>query len=406
MDDQTGNVLIRGGLLVRNCEDGAESEASILCEEGIIVAIGREAEERIDSFTEVIDLGESVLVPGLIDSHVHLMWSGGENALFDAIGLSKAQLTIQAVVNMQSALARGITTLRDCGGIVDVIIPLARAVEGGLIVGPRVITSGSPITTTGGHCWFLENEADGEVEVVRAVRTLHKAGADFIKVMVTGGGSTPGTNPRAAQYTLGELRALARDAHRLGLSVTGHAHGTEGIISTVEADFDGIEHCTWLSRSGEGEAYDRVAVDQIVTNGIFVCKTLAGFQRWPLEDLGRDHDSWSEFETMRLMREAGVAFIAGTDGGISDTNFQDLCLSLETMIGLGEMTPLEAFKSATELAALAIGCADSVGTLEVGKRADCLAVDNNPMEEIRTLRSPRSVIRDGRLVAREGRLIV
>jgi imidazolonepropionase-like amidohydrolase len=400
------DVLIRGRLLLRNADGSPESDASILSRDGIIVAIGREAEGRIDSSTEVIDLCEHVLVPGLIDSHVHLIWSGRENALYDAIGLARSSLTIQAIVNMQSALARGITTVRDCGGIIDVTIPLARAVENGLITGPMVVTSGSAITTTGGHCWFLETEADGDEQVVEAVRMLHGAGAHFIKVMVTGGGSTVGSDTRVSQYSQGELELISQEAHRHGMSITGHAHGTEGILRSLEADFDGIEHCTWLSRNGEGEDYRPDAVDRIVTEEIFVCKTIAGFQRWPLGELGPHHPAWGEFATMRSMRDAGVSFIAGTDAGIDQTNFGDLCFTLETMVGLGGMSPREAYRSATELAARAIGREEVVGALEIGKRADCIAVEDNPVDDIRTLRSPRGVVQNGRLVARDGRLII
>ena len=404
--DAEKDVLIRGRLLLRNADGSPESDASILSRDGIIVAIGREAEEMIDPSTEVIDLRDFVLVPGLIDSHVHLIWSGRENALYDAIGLARSELTIQAIVNMQSALARGITTVRDCGGIVDVMIPLARAVDSGLISGPTVVTSGSAITTTGGHCWFLETEADGDGKVVEAVRMLHGAGAHFIKVMVTGGGSTVGSDTRVSQYTQSELDSISQEAHRHGFSVTGHAHGTEGILRSLEAGFDGIEHCTWLSRNGEGEDYRPDAVDRIVTEEVFVCKTIAGFQRWPLDELGSHHPAWREFATMRSMRDAGVSLIAGTDAGIDQTNFSDLCFTLETMVGLGGMSPREVYRSATELAARAIGREETVGALEIGKRADCIAVDDNPVDDIRTLRSPRAVVQNGRLVARDGRLII
>lgn len=399
-------TLIRGKRLMQRPGSPLLPDAALLVRDGTIIAVGREAEDRVSDTTDIVDLSGYVLTPGLIDCHVHLVWSGGENPLYGAIGLSRADLTIQAIVNMQSALARGITTVRDCGGIADVVIPLSRAVESGEITGPAIVNCGSPITTTGGHCWFLETEAEGVVEVQKAVRRMHRTGADFIKVMVTGGGSTAGSNPAASQYTFEELEAIASDAHRLGHFVTGHAHGTEGILLSIEAEFDGIEHCSWLSRDGNGEDYRPDAVDRIIDDRIFVCKTIAGFQRWPLEELSEHHASWRAFATMRAMAEAGVPFVAGTDGGITNTNFADLCLTLETMIGLGGMTAEETFRSATELAARALGLEKRLGALEVGKQADCIALDTDPIADIKTLRSPRFVIRNGRIVARDGRLLI
>ena len=399
------DVLIRGKQLVCRADTPPVAEAALLARNGIIVAVGKDAEER-GGGAEVIDLSSFVLAPGLIDSHVHLIWSGGQNAILGAIGTSRTDFAIQAVANMQAALSRGITTVRDCGGIVDVVVPLARAVDDGRLVGPRIVTCGSPITTTAGHCWYLETEADGVIEVQKAVRRMHGAGADFIKAIVTGGGSTPGTNPSASQYSQEELCAISEDSHRLGHCVTGHAHGTEGILRSIQAAFDGIEHCTWLARDEDDEDYRPDAVERIIADGVYVCKTIAGFQRWPIDELGPRHAAWRKYETMRSMVEAGVSLIAGTDGGINGTNFTDLCLSLETMMGLGGMTAAAAFTSATETASRALELEDQIGTLEPGKRADCIALDENPVENIRVLRHPRAVVRGGCLVAREGRLLI
>ena len=281
-------TLIRGRLLVWNAAGEPRTDAALLVEDGVIRAAGEDALRLADGGTRRLDFPDQVIAPGLIDSHVHLMWSGaperdGLNPLYAAIGQPTATLTVQTVTNLRAALSRGITTVRDCGGLTEVIIPVARAVRDGLLAGPRIITGGAPITSTGGHCWFLENEADGEDAVRRAVRRMHKAGADFIKVMATGGG-TRGTNPRAAQFGPEELQAITHDAHRLGLRASAHAHGTEGIERCVAAGFDGIEHCTWLARD-DAEDYRPEIVERIRDRRIFVCKTIAGFQRWPLEEI-------------------------------------------------------------------------------------------------------------------------
>ena len=402
-------TLIRGRLLVRSAAAEPRADAALLVEDGAIAAVGDEALQRADGATRRLDFPEQVIAPGLIDSHVHLMWSGnparnGIDPLYAAIGQPPAALTVQTVTNLRAALSRGITTVRDCGGLADVIIPVARAVRDGLLAAPRIVTGGAPITCTGGHCWFLENEADGEDAVRRAVRRMHKAGADFIKVMATGGG-TRGSNPRAAQFGLAELVAITQDAHRLGLRASAHAHGTEGIERCVAAGFDGIEHCTWLARDGDGEDYRPATVERIRDRRIFVCKTIAGFERWPLEEIeaaGERHPGWRKFATFRDMLAAGVTVIAGTDAGITDTNFVDLARTLETMVGLGGMSPAAALRSATATAAEALALDDKIGTLEAGKRADCILLDGNPLEDVRALRSVRAVIRDGAVVARDG----
>ena len=405
-------VLIRGRLLV--CDAAAEprSDAALLVEEGVIVETGNAAVRLAQSDAQRLDYPGQVIAPGLIDSHVHLMWSGagvenGVDPMYAAIGQPGARLAVRALANLRAALSRGVTTVRDCGGLAEVIIPVAQAVRDGLLMAPRVVTAGAPLTSTGGHCWFLQNEAEGEAAVRRAVRRMHKAGADFIKVMATGGG-TRGTNPRAAQYELEELQAIVHDAHRLGLRVTAHAHGTEGIERCITAGCDGIEHCTWLARDRPGTDYRPRLAEQIRARGIFVCRTIAGFERWPLEELqeaGTRHPAWDGFATFRDLVAAGVPVIAGTDAGIVDTNFVDLARTLETMVGLGGMTPAAVLHAATATAAQALALDDRVGTLEVGKRADCIVLEADPLADIRALRQVRAVIRDGVQVARDGYVV-
>ncbi len=396
------DVLIRGGQLIQAVGIGARADAVLLVRNGIIDAIGKDAERGASADASVIDLGTSIIAPGLIDSHVHLIWSGRKNALFDAIEKTPGELTNQATRNMHSALSCGVTTVRDCGGIGDVVIPLVRAVENGSVRGPRIVTCGAPITTRKGHCWFLQCEAEGREGVRSVAREMIDAGADFIKVMVTGGGSTPGTDTRASQYSIEELRELVSTAHGSGLTIAGHVHGTEGIELAVKAGFDELEHCTWLARHEDGIDYRPDCVKRIVAGGVYVCKTLAGFQRWRIEEIDRQHPVWEELSTMRSMMEEGVRFIAGTDAGIDLTDFAGLNTTLETMVAAGGMSSADAFASATEVAAQALGMGDAIGTLEVGKFADCVALDHNPLEDIRALRKVRAVIRSGEVVARDG----
>jgi imidazolonepropionase-like amidohydrolase len=390
------DTLIKGATLIDGTGAKPESPGALLVREGRIAARGAEALALAAPDAGVIDLAPYTLVPGLVDCHVHLIWSGAPGALWSANAESDEWLLLRATANAQKALRAGITTVRDCGGRGTTVLNLARAIREGMVAGPRIVASGAPITTTGGHCYYLGLEAEGIDAVRRALREMHRAGADFIKVMVTGGGGTPGSNVRASQFTREELRAMAEDAHRLGKRIAGHVHGTQGIAWAAEAGFDSLEHCSWLALEGVGRDYDERVAEQIVRQGVYVCRTIAGFERWGLEELGPGHRAWEDFRVLRNMVHAGVRLIAGTDAGIDQTDFQGLAATLETMVGLGEMTAAQALDAATRAAAEALGLGGEIGTLEVGKRADLIAVRGNPLEDVRSLREVKAVMRDGR----------
>ena len=241
-------------------------------------------------------------------------------------------------------------------------------------------------------------EAEGETEIRRAMNRMNELRNDFFKVMVTGGG-TPGTDPRRSQYSAEELAVMVDEARRSGKQITCHAHGTEGIRLAVDAGFDGVEHCTWLAREGHEYDYDESVVSRMVERGTVVCKTIAGFERWPVEELGPHHEKWDAFEPYRRMIRAGVRMVAGTDAGIDLTDFSGLSRTLETMIGLGGMSVEQAIASATRDAAEALGLGEETGTLSPGKYADCIGVAGNPYEDIRVLREVGAVVCRGELAA-------
>jgi imidazolonepropionase-like amidohydrolase len=310
--------------------------------------------------------------------------------------LSPGQLVVQGTANLKEALQAGITTVRDCGGRWDVLFPLKEGVESGLIEGPSIIMSGEPITTTGGHFHFSAIEAEGKSEVLKAVRSLCKNGVDFIKVMCTGGGSTPGTNILQSQYSREELEAMASDAHRLQKKITGHAHGIEGIRKLAAAGFDGIEHCSWISSTGEGFHYDPRIAEKMNKQGTVVCRTISGSERWPLEELSEEHPGWKGYEPFRRMVTDGINLIAGTNAGIDNTDFKGLYQALETMTGLGGMTSRQAFRSATSRSAELLGLANT-GAIRIGNTADLIILEGNPEEDIRYLRNILGVISKGRI---------
>jgi imidazolonepropionase-like amidohydrolase len=270
------------------------------------------------------------------------------------------------------------------------------------MLGPRVIASGDGITTTGGHLWFCGVEADSEVEVRRAVRAQVKAGADFIKVFATGGGSTPGTNLLAAQYSEAEMCALTEEARRLGRCVASHAHGTPGVITSIAARVTTIEHCSFLQ--AHGMQYEPEQVQRIADAGIYVCPTV--FQgRGKL--LAQDPDQpWAaDFLRMRSERlslirrlfEQGVRLVSGSDAGVTFNEFTDYPGDLILTVEGADLSPLYVLQSATSIAAEALGRSD-IGVIAPGKVADLLAVRGNPLHDMRALNTPVLVVSRGRVV--------
>jgi imidazolonepropionase-like amidohydrolase len=225
----------------------------VFVENGCITAVESGIEPPQDA--EVLDLGAVTMLPGLIDAHVHLGFDAGPKPVATMMADDDTTLILRMRHAAGRALAAGITTVRDLGDRRYLGGVLREWFRAGVVEpGPEILTAGPPITVTGGHCHFMGGEADGELEVRRAVRSRVKNGADVIKIMATGGHLTPATNPQLPQYTVAELAAAVDEAHRLGRTLTAHAHGPAGIAAAVTAGVDGLEHCKGaLSRGKDAD---------------------------------------------------------------------------------------------------------------------------------------------------------
>lgn len=354
---------------------------------------------HIPDHTPAIDLGDRTILPGLIDAHVHLVFSAGEDVVSDLCTESDALLTIRAAEHARRCLRAGITTVRDCGDRNGVTLALREAIERGIVMGPRVVVCGPPITTTKGHLHYMGVKADGEGAVRKATRMLIQRGVDWLKVCATGGGLTRGTDVRRAQYPVDALAALVEEAHAAGKRVSAHAHGTEGIRYAAWAGIDSIEHCSWLGMEG-GLEYDEVTVERIKAEGLYICHTIAG-ERVVSEEAVREARERGPQGSLGLQRTAltaGARMVLGADAGVPHTRFEDFPRSLEVAVKLAHFSEMEALSAVTKTASEMLGLDREIGTVEPGKRADLVVVNGNPLEDITVLQHIQYIFKDGELV--------
>lgn len=387
---------IKGGMVIDGKGEAPVPNGVILVDGNRIRAVGSRDDVSIPRDAEVIDLDSATLLPGLIDTHVHLVMNAQEDCVTSLAHKSAVESVVEAAANARRALRGGVTTVRDCADVFGVTLTLKRAIDEGHLDGPRILACGLPITTTAGHLHYMGISADSTDEVLKAVRTVVAMGVDWVKVCATGGGLTPGSNVRRPQYSAETLTALVQDAHRLGRKVAAHAHGTAGIMNCAIAGTDSIEHCSWMGEE-EGHRYDEDAVDLIRKKGLYVSHTITGPRTGSpeeLEDL-RNSEYGERFALLRRTMEEGVRMVISSDAGVPDTRFEDFTGGLVIAVKCCGFSPMGAIIASTSRAAEMLGMADRVGSLEPGKHADILAVDGDPLQDIGAIRRIIGVFKDG-----------
>jgi imidazolonepropionase-like amidohydrolase len=341
-----------------------------------------------------IDCDGGYALPGLIDLHTHLIWSATTDpvATVDSEGLQLSLL--RAADNARKTLAAGITTVRDLGANQDLSIPLASAVAKGYLAGPRIIASGSTLIMTGGHDPFWGIQCDGPAELLKGVRLQIAKGAGVIKISATGGvyGRQHGEDVGTAELSREEIKTVCDEAHRFGLKVAAHAISTAGIWNCIEAGVDTIEHGHFLNEAAMA-AMRAKGIVWVPT--LYVYRQIAAGENLPLYAVEKARKIIS---THRLAFEtaltAGVAIACGSDAGSPNTPHGSLPDELATMVEYGS-TPLQAIQSATITAARALGLADELGSVAVGKLADLVVLKENPLSDIAQLRSVQCVVKGG-----------
>ena len=336
------------------------------------------------------DYPGATILPGLIDSHVHLGFDGGPDPAARMRAETDEQQLVLMLRNARDLLGVGVTTVRDLGARSFLCVVVRDAIASGLARGPRLVVAGPPVTVTGGHCWFMGGEADSEDDLRRIVRTHHKHGADLIKVMATGGFMTSGSAPWYAQFTTEQLAVIMAEASRVDKPVAAHAHGLEGIRRAVAAGVTTIEHCSWVTETNE-RFFDEPLAAEIAERGIVVCPTINVNAPYVTELTGI-----TVGENVRRMWEAGVRIIAGTDAGIDNTPHHQYAGGLAAMVSLLGFSPADVIAMATTEAAAALGLGAVTGRLAPGYEADLIVVDGDPLGDIAALGRLRRVVARGR----------
>jgi imidazolonepropionase-like amidohydrolase len=399
-------TLIHCGTLIDAVKNEAQSQMTIVVEGKKITAVqkGFSAPSGTD---KVIDLKSQTVMPGLTDMHVHLEQETSKGGEIKRYQLNQADIAFDAAKYAKNTLMAGFTSVRDLGGS-GVNIALRNAINKGTVIGPRIITSGRTIATTGGHGdpsngladkltldgQYLTGVVNGVDECRQAVRQRYKEGSDCIKITATGGVLSIAKSGKAPQFTEEEIRTIVETAKDYGFHVAAHAHGAEGIKRAVRGGVTTIEHGTFLDDEG---------IELMKKNGTYLVatiiagKTVADSAKIP----GYYHPLVvpKALETGPIIQatfakayKAGVKIAFGTDSGVSIHGYN--AYEFQYMVEAG-MPAMEAIKAATIIPAEIIGNQKDLGTIEVGKIADIIATDGNPLQDIKLMRRVSFVMKDG-----------
>ena len=378
--------------------EGVIEDGAVVVEDGRIASVG--PARGLPPNTEAVDLGDVTLMPGLVDAHVHLVWDASAEPHEVVERESRALTVLRCANNAALHLRAGVTTVRDVGSTDGLAVEIGRAVELGILSGPRVVAAGRAIAMTGGHGWFLGREADGPEALRRAVREEIKAGATCIKLMASGGVYGHAEEPGSPQLTVEEMRSGVEEAHKARRKAAAHAYSVEAINNALEAGVDSVEHGSFL---------DRETIERMREQGTYLVPTMSVYAAMAEKGPGLGSPEYitrktaevleASGEAFRLALEVGVPVAAGTDCGAPGHPHGTLPEELGLMVEAGA-TPQQALRFGTSAAAELLGLGDEVGVLEPGKRADLLAVAGDPTLDIQSLRVVRLVLRDGVVVNR------
>lgn len=404
-------TLIYNGTLIDGNGGESAPNTAVLIQNNEIIEVGTENSINMpQKEIKKIDAHGMFILPGFIDTHVHVMANGFklEDTMYDPLSF----YFYKGVDNLKKTINAGVTTVRDAG-LADIGVKMA--IDEGLIIGPRLLISVMPLSTSGGHFdlklnsgfdmrisypGFPENVCDGKEEVRKRVREILRSGADFIKVCVTGGVMSANDGPEDVQFTVEELKVMIQEGKYHGnVKIMVHAHGAEGIKNALKAGVHSIEH---------GSCLDDESINMMINQGTYLVPTFVVMKynkKFAEEGNLPEYSIKQAIEIVEIHEksikkayEAGVKIVMGTDCGVvpHGLNLEELGLLCD--IG---MNPQEAIMAGTKNAAEFLGISDKLGTIEPGKIADIIISKKDPMANIKSLGNPDNIM----LVMKEGEVI-
>ncbi|WP_295669707.1 amidohydrolase family protein [uncultured Mucilaginibacter sp.] len=402
-------TYIQCGRLIDGVSNTEQKGVTIIIEGNTIIDI-KTGYFNGDAGDKVVYLKDKTVMPGLIDCHVHLEDQFSKNTLLEGFTLTDADIAYRAAVNAKKTLLAGFTTVRDLGGS-GVNISLRNAINHGLTDGPRIITAGRAISASGGHMdgsvGFRDDAfnhkmgrddgvADGRDELIKAVRLQIKRGSDVIKIASTGGVLDLSENSSGAEFTIDEIKAVVETAKDYGLRVACHAHGAEGIRRAILGGVTSIEHGTFMNDEDMTLAvkYGTYLVPTIIAGkSVSDSASIPGF--FPPVIARKAIEVGTRMQqTFARAYKSGVKIAFGTDAGVfaHGKNY----LEFGYMVDAG-MPPMDAIKAATTSAADLLGISDKTGSITKGKLADIIAVEGDPLTDIKTMKNVSFVMKDGKI---------
>jgi imidazolonepropionase-like amidohydrolase len=400
-------TIIHAGRLIDGRSNSPRTEMSIVIEGGRIAQVV-EGYVKPKEGDRLIKLTGQTVLPGLMDMHTHLMSQHSKDSYTERFFMDQADYALRSTVYARATLMAGFTTVRDLGDNGVNSLALRRAIDQGWVPGPRIFTAGKPIATTGGHAdptnslrgdyrrdpTPTDGVINGPDDARKAVRQRYKDGSDLIKITATGGVLSLAANGQNPQFTDEELRAIVETAKDYGMTVAVHAHGAEGMKRAILAGVDSIEHGTFMT--------DEV-IDLMKQKGTYWVPTnMAG--EWVAKK-SQEKGYFPEIvrpkaasmgpvmkNTFAKGHAAGIKIAFGTDSGVSPhgENAREFELMVE-----GGMPPMKALQAATIEAARLLKIDDRLGTIEPQKLADIVAVEGNPLEDIRAMHKVVFVMKEG-----------